>query len=1210
MAAGLLEKLLDKSVSPNELIKSFIHNDNGESNRLLKEHSVSRSEFVPYFISFLQEQASALLRVSKTPVSFSYASSNRGQQRSTNKTPVSSAGRRVQLFSHKNKSSSFETSSHQLCRTKFDSSPSSEFDLKCSSSGKADRQRYNLGDFMSPSNDGGTCNRNNVNKEYLSPVNSNERLNSKCDRTMTRNRISGKMKVQNEPVFSLTSADDFPEMVNVKEKTPRPSAKQKASRRIMPTLVLHTKSTDEKKLDIENVFDDATFIPAPANVMPRSVWAKPPPDVTTSLNRSASILDSDSTLQGIDKLTKLSLVNEKIVVEEEEYNGNFITPKKSTLVHIHANLDDVTYVQELEILSNFYSSCIKEGLVANVVKEIHFVVQLLTVKYIHNPGKDDIVNEFSNSIGYFATIHNAVFFATKTLTSLHSYLSFLDHLTIKLLVNNICVTQFAPELLLLLNSCEQPIRQVSHSLSCFSPLSGVSFQVEKDNKQNFPNDRSFHLFKKQRDTFYELFRDWEENHLSAGWTMKEMQANKIHWLMNGCQPQLVNYIHLVRLFVLQLIKTCGAEGNLLTEEKDANLCEELKQANPDKLKRLQERLINPTSTACVLGICPYPSFPGFQEFFRDFISISSNQIFNQHFTESLVDKINELIENSETRNKLELRDESSTEEKHDELLHNLVMLRILGKFLGYVTFLPYRSCDTLTESIKNVTIKARNQVKQSIDIMSFLKEEEEEEERLFFNLIWIIDYLTMMDTNGHEIVYYQLVFARLVHIYCDYCRFIAENQRHSSLFLIVTALGWFFDLKIFPETEFYKRTNEKTFKLTTTNSESMNVNSLIDQRILYTCCPHLVEIRNFLLDYSLELNSNNTSIRKITPTKAKPIENYSDSNLNKNVQHQLEENFFQMHPDSLRHTVVFIASRVSSNCIKTFQAKRLIIWLEIGKTRAKEQIQVEEERNVQLIEDIAENLLQNLMTDEKRWTECYCKEKVESLISNLLPEEMSTAVINVANNISFNMANKKVATWLINNITTNFLLKEFLPAFEKETHNSSLISSIDQQTLTSDLQPPFCQTFMNGEHMTSSFSPSELIFNMKNVLRDLLLIEEKSLNDIQLNSLIESIKHVISYQQDLLPLVANHIAMLSVSLACNTVFFRPDLWSDFIESHLVTIWKMLKCECYLKNITSIKHKHSLQKSSNKSREKFRAFVKLLMKEKLLSSDKIDLSIIE
>ena len=31
-----------------------------------------------------------------------------------------------------------------------------------------------------------------------------------------------------------------------------------------------------------------------------------------------------------------------------------------------------------------------------------------------------------------------------------------------------------------------------------SPIGSVSFQAETDNRKNFPNDRTFHLFKRQR----------------------------------------------------------------------------------------------------------------------------------------------------------------------------------------------------------------------------------------------------------------------------------------------------------------------------------------------------------------------------------------------------------------------------------------------------------------------------------------------------------------------------------------------------------------------------------------------------------------------------------------------------------------------------------------------------------------------------------------
>ena len=55
--------------------------------------------------------------------------------------------------------------------------------------------------------------------------------------------------------------------------------------------------------------------------------------------------------------------------------------------------------------------------------------------------------------------------------------------------------------------------------------------------------------------------------------------------------------------------------------------------------RLQERFITPSSAG---SPCPPPSFPGCQEFFRDFILAAACHIFNQYLMTTMAAKISEV----------------------------------------------------------------------------------------------------------------------------------------------------------------------------------------------------------------------------------------------------------------------------------------------------------------------------------------------------------------------------------------------------------------------------------------------------------------------------------------------------------------------------------------------------------------------------------------
>ena len=85
-----------------------------------------------------------------------------------------------------------------------------------------------------------------------------------------------------------------------------------------------------------------------------------------------------------------------------------------------------------------------------------------------------------------------------------------------------------------------------------------------------------------RDMFYELIRDWEDHHLTAGWSVRHCQSEKIRSLINVGRDSLANCLHLARLFVLQLIQvacSCIILGRLLSVCKPSNSLSEHTQTH-------------------------------------------------------------------------------------------------------------------------------------------------------------------------------------------------------------------------------------------------------------------------------------------------------------------------------------------------------------------------------------------------------------------------------------------------------------------------------------------------------------------------------------------------------------------------------------------------------------------------------------------------------
>lgn len=83
----------------------------------------------------------------------------------------------------------------------------------------------------------------------------------------------------------------------------------------------------------------------------------------------------------------------------------------------------------------------------------------------------------------------------------------------------------------------------------------VCFQIDTDNRENFPSVAAFQTFKNQRDSFYEIFRIWEKNHSVPGWIFQIALGSKIRTMLT-LHNDAINYYHFARLFKSQLLISC------------------------------------------------------------------------------------------------------------------------------------------------------------------------------------------------------------------------------------------------------------------------------------------------------------------------------------------------------------------------------------------------------------------------------------------------------------------------------------------------------------------------------------------------------------------------------------------------------------------------------------------------------------------------------
>ncbi|XP_012280996.1 uncharacterized protein LOC105700032 [Orussus abietinus] len=543
---------------------------------------------------------------------------------------------------------------------------------------------------------------------------------------------------------------------------------------------------------------------------------------------------------------------------------------------------------------------------------------------------------------YLRTIHNCAYFSTNVLNNQRTLLNILDRTTLKLLLENNIIGVFKPELKEYVNKLYDTKLSVSIKVKepyNFSILEkNVCFQKDTDNRDNFPSETAFHTFRRQRDMFYQILKIWEENHLKEGWTFSVSLGAKIKSLLT-VHNDAVNYFHFARLFKSQLLTSGIQNGHQEDGMDDESLdfLKSLKHLNPEKLTQLRERLVTPMSSK---GPVPRPSFPGVQEFFKDFILHAFNPIFYVHLENCLVHEIIELNDTQFAESDIADTETMVDEGTKQTYITCLSSLRLLAKMLGFLTSLPYRSTSGSLEEGMTSQIEVRSRVLPALDLQ-FCLQNAVLDGKFSLTIPWAVKYLTMMDSATLHLPYYMniLEFLYLVYRACSNCNVTESGVISQQTALLVKfSLGWLFEQPNFPKDLYYafqSNLNHDKMKslfhpdkkevpspfytsgLTSTSIRNCTVNldklDIIDDRAIYICCPFLSEVKIILA--SGNTSSSSTTIRHITPVSSQ-LPKSSSSSSTKHLEMQLEEAFFRGQPTSTRRVVDFVAERIGSTCVK------------------------------------------------------------------------------------------------------------------------------------------------------------------------------------------------------------------------------------------------------------------------------------------------------
>ncbi|XP_071785815.1 codanin-1-like [Asterias amurensis] len=1209
--AAVLEAYLAGSISSKSLVSWLLSTDTDVSAlteiNLFNDRSL-RVEFLPFFINYLRDQTAHLIchgassgaSPAKTPASaqkFRRASLQR--QNSTDLPKHQESGvrsnhqrvNRTKLFSPSPlRSDGTEVLQTPKSEASEDGSPLSnstespswnqggQFYRKSQHdeySGKAKKvspsvhkkdEQITLGQYITPDRFSQPKGRRRSDQHHLKEGTQHKTPVATKHRSGGKNKTSysdGSLKSKSKPVcrevaapeFSLNDAMDFP-AVGIASKI-----KDIPTKRITPTAVSssHQKSISKGKLFSspgQPTFSNPAFqagFSAPGN----------------STNTGGPI----QTNQGLDKERELLRLERRkqqaSLTNTQESSVNNAAPCPSTAQPqtptktspnfaftyttevTKASREGVTYQDHLEKLAELYSACIKDCLMPNLTMELYFLVHLLTAR--GSVSSTEGINDRCDpeDINYLCSLHNCVYFAVQVLHQQMWLLVFLDKTTLKLLAEVPHLSEFSPTLRPELEKAIDGGTSRPVVVTSKSPVQAVPFMADTDNRRNFPSDVSFHSFRKQRDKFYEFVREWMDYHNLPEWNMKTVMAKKIRELVQQI-VEVANCTHFARLFRSQLTRMCQGDHLLSDNDdsKDRGFLGELKKTNPERFKRLEERFFTPTTSG---GPSPRPGFHGCQDFFKEFILAADSFLLNQHLMDNFSNKILELNEMQ-----FGLTDQDGDTDSNgvdDEAIGSfsvtLQAARVLAKFLGFLVFLPYQRGGNLPDSVQADMISIRNKCSPPLDLLSSLRSSCQQH-RLVMTIPWVVEYLSMMDPEAAQLDSLQVLLRLLVQVYRTVSKKLCVDSTNYNMLLVLLLLGWLFEVPGMPASMYFTSfaddfINDDTIMQSASPNTPLDELCLVDQQLLYLCCPYLGDIRVLLTDASLGFGSKTTPMKKITPiwagTPPKPIQT------SQQLQQELEKNFFDNHSPSLKKTVDFVSSRLYSNCIKHIDAKivlasrRTVVELLDSEIKSEEIGTVKEDWTdkmksalLRLVKAKTKEVIVATRREAEEQAKQFVRERSKKSLSLLLPQETCEQVLEAAAGITTRLAMERAKRWC----------NEQIPAAIQQELNTGVDKAIRAAKKEAVEKPKLIKPL---HHDRNLLSPSSLLQGYKDLLRHLLSGSLKQdVKPKELASLLATTRQVLHARQDLTVIALQMIQQLSIDLLAALVIFHPDCLDSSIDS--------------------------------------------------------------
>ncbi|XP_061896934.1 codanin-1-like [Entelurus aequoreus] len=1018
--AALLECVLARKVHVKKVLQ-WLQNAQDDDRLAFSdaEVRVHKQEFVPFLLNFLRDKSSQALThgpatPAKTPNRLRPAAHSQGF--SERRSAGSRSASRVQLFSP-TPSVSPGTDCDAQPGPQCTSSPnfSNTWSPASRPSGSERRagQRMSLGDFVLSSPELQKGRRRSGGQGRHSGGQGAHHTDDSGRRT---SRGGEQVSPPSVGQLNLNNLEDFPPVGS----SPATHTGSKPSRRINPTPV----SAERQHSKPKTCFTSTPVTKAPG---PPAGEAEGPDGSTRSsplsLMEERALLKREKSKRAQQACAPLPCLEEPSTPTKSGVRvGSRGTPDQQTLC---PEPSKVTSALALDLLAELYCTCISENLVPNIFLELFFVMQLLTSRSpVSNDADDESVCGLNSDVlerHYLRQVHNCVYFAVKVLENQYQLLAHMDKCTLRLLAENERVASFSPHLRSRL--CQAQDRSTAKlSLSVSTFIHSVPFQPATDNRSNFSSDKAFHTFKKQRDVFYEVLREWEDFHTEPNWSFDAALGSRIRGMMSQLTAA-GNHSHFARLFLKQLIQMCkdpGANGSP-GDSPDADLLGMLGADGLGRLKRLEERLIQPHG---VVGPCPPPSFPGHQEFFRDFLQTASCCQLNQHLQDSLCQQLLQLddvsiLSPAAAEQEEEGDGDLEQQDEKQRFASVLLLARLLAKFLGFISFLPYQTSEKPSMELQEAAVALRSKSVPVLDVCAVLRSSMRRK-RTILTVPWLVEFLSMLDFTGPLLLSYRVALGTLCLLYRRMILGGSGETLYLNKLLLLSVLGWLFQIPVIPEEVFFTNDFTEVAKLEEVDASGaagLDFIPLVDQQLLYTCCPFLGEFRKLLAAFVSGSSAKSGGVvRKITPTSAEPRDAAGPRRSQQKLQADLEQAFFHNQPPSLRRTVEFVAERVGSNAVKHMKATLVRELVEKGEKMLKDGLQSAKANPSQLNESICAQLCEAGLEALTRASR-FCCEKSPEAIQTLLPDETSPAVLATSENITKHLATEKACSWLAANIT-------------------------------------------------------------------------------------------------------------------------------------------------------------------------------------------------